>query len=253
MIIAQISDTHLLGRESDHPAASLRAECLRQCVADINRQQPDAVIFTGDTTQHGRPDEYEQLRELLATLEAPIYVVPGNRDDKAVMRAALDLSYVPATGSFVHYTIDDHDVRLVALDSTSRGERKGVFCRERQTWLDRVLSEKPDKPTIAFVHHPPFDVGDHYVGGYRRQDEATALGEVVGRHPQVEAFVCGHVHCLVERSWAGTDARVMPSVAADLRMDIDESGAGDRPAWMMHRLENGRGIISHVIVVDTDA
>jgi 3',5'-cyclic AMP phosphodiesterase CpdA len=252
--IAQISDTHLLGSDSDHPAAAQRADSLQRCVADINRAQPDVVIFTGDTTQHGRPEEYSQLRELLAPLDAPLYPVPGNRDDTDALRAAFDdLAFLPANGGFLHYVVDSHAARLVAIDSTLRGERKGVFCAERQAWLDAELSEQPDKPTVLFIHHPPFDVDDHYVGGYRHPEEAKALGNIVGRHEQVEAFICGHVHCLVERWWASTAARVMPSVAVDLRMDIDESGAGDQPAWLMHSLEAGQGISSRVIMVDTTA
>ena len=88
MLVAQISDTHILSPESDQPAASLRADCLRQTVADINAQRPDVVVMTGDTVQHGRPDEYARLRALLAPLQAPLYMVPGNRDDKNAMRAA---------------------------------------------------------------------------------------------------------------------------------------------------------------------
>ncbi len=49
MLIAHISDTHILAPDSDHPAAEMRAACLMRAVADINVQQPDAVIFTGDT------------------------------------------------------------------------------------------------------------------------------------------------------------------------------------------------------------
>ena len=67
MQIAQISDTHILAHASDHPSVRLRADWLRQCVADINNQQPDAVIFTGDTVQTGQPQEYEHLHELLET------------------------------------------------------------------------------------------------------------------------------------------------------------------------------------------
>ena len=88
MIIGHISDTHILAPASDHPAAQLRADCLRRCIADINRQQPDVVIFTGDTVQHGEPEEYAHLRELLAPLQAPLYLIPGNRDDNAALRSA---------------------------------------------------------------------------------------------------------------------------------------------------------------------
>lgn len=232
----------------------LRADCLRRCVADINRQQPDAVIFTGDTVQHGQPEEYAHLRELLAPLEAPLYLIPGNRDDNEVLRGFFpDRSYLPRTGDFLHYTIEHHALRLIAIDSTAVGERGGVFCPARQAWLEEVLSEQPDRPTLLFIHHPPFDVGDQYVGGYRRSEDAAALTDLVSRHPQVEGMLCGHVHWPVEQQWAGTSARIMPSVAVDLRKGIDETEAREQPVYMLHRLSNEIGFVSEARLVDTGA
>ncbi|HEY5644053.1 MAG TPA: phosphodiesterase [Woeseiaceae bacterium] len=244
MLIAQISDTHILSPESDRPAANLRADCLAQCVADINLQQPDAVILTGDTVQHGQPDEYALLRALLGPLQAPLYLVPGNRDDNDVLRAAFsDCACFAGAGDFLQYAIEDHAVRLVGLDSTLPGERKGRFCERRQDWLARTLEAQPDRPTLLFIHHPPFDVGDHYVGGYRLPEEAAALDAIVSRHPQVAGLLCGHVHWPVQREWAGTEARIMPSVAVDLRKGIDEDRARGRPIYLLHRV-SGEGLVS---------
>lgn len=243
MLIAQLSDTHILPPESDQPAASLRADCLRRCVADINDQQVDAVIFTGDTVQHGQPDEYRWLRELLAPLAAPLYIVPGNRDDKGAMREAFsDFAYLAGSGEFLEYAIDDFDTRLVGIDSTLAGERKGRFCELCQAWLERTLAEQPDRPTLLFIHHPPFDVGDHYVGGYRHPEEAQALEDIVARHGQVIGMLCGHVHWPIERKWAGTEARIMPSVAIDVRHGIDESE--ERPVYLLHQATGANGLVS---------
>ena len=250
MLVAQISDTHILVPESGHPAAQLRADCLRRTVADVNQQQPDAVIFTGDTVQHGRPEEYACLPQLLAPLNAPVYLVPGNRDDKDNMRAAFsDYGCMEATDEFLHYVIEEYDTRLVAIDSTLTGERKGRFCKARQDWLESVLAQQPDRPTLLFIHHPPFDVGDHYVGGYRRADEAKALEGIVRRHAHVVGLLCGHVHWPVERQWAGTQARIMPSVAVDVRKGVDEVEAEGRPIYLLHQLSATTGIASHARMV----
>ena len=245
MLIAQISDTHILSPESGQPAANLRADCLAQCVADINLQKPDVVVMTGDTVQHGQADEYARLRELLSPLRAPLYVVPGNRDDNDALRAAFsDCAYFSGTGDFLQYVIEDHAVRLVGLDSTLSGERKGRFCERRQEWLEQTLRAQPDRPTLLFIHHPPFDVGDHYVGGYRVPEEVAALNAIVGRHPQVTGLLCGHVHWLVQREWAGTAARIMPSVAVDVRKGIDEDAAKGRPIYFLHRVSGDAGLVS---------
>lgn len=209
------------------------------------------VIFTGDTVQHGQAHEYAFLRELLAPLEAPLFPVPGNRDDKKAMRAAFgDHSQLPNSGEFLHYAVDDYDVRLVGIDSTLAGERKGRFCEARQAWLDQTLSEQPERPTLLFIHHPPFDVDDHYIGGYRKPEEATALAEIVSRHSQVEGLLCGHVHWPVEREWAGTQARIMPSVAVDVRKGVDESVARERPIYKLHRLSGVKSLSSEARMVD---
>jgi 3',5'-cyclic AMP phosphodiesterase CpdA len=245
MLIAQISDTHILAPDSDEPSADLRADCLRRTVEDVNAQRPDVVIFTGDTVQHGQPEEYARLRELLAPLEAPLYLVPGNRDDNNVLRESFsDKSYLSTAGGFLHYEIDEHDVRLIAIDSTASGERKGRFCAEREARLDAVLSEQPERATLLFIHHPPFDVDDHYVGGYRQPEEAVALENIVVRNPQIVGLLCGHVHWLVEREWAGVQARIMPSIAVDVRKGIDENDAQGRPIYLLHRVSAQTRLVS---------
>ena len=245
MLIAQISDTHILASGDEHPSAELRADCLARVVADINEQRPDVVLFTGDTVQHGRTDEYARLRALLKPLTAPLYLVPGNRDDNTTLREAFgDTDCLPEAGDFLHYAVDAYPVRFVALDSTAPDERKGRYCDERQQWLAATLADEPERPTLLFIHHPPFDVDDHYVGGYRVPDEARALTDIVERHRQIKGLLCGHVHWLVERAWAGTQARIMPSVAVDVRKGIDETEAQQRPIYWLHTVDADAGLVS---------
>jgi Icc protein len=251
MLIAQISDTHIFCDKSNHASASQRARCLSRCISDINLQQPDVVIFTGDTVQHGTPEEYNHLRRLLAPLKPSLYLVPGNRDNKPEMRAAFkDQPYIPQEGPFLHYTIDDYPIRLIALDSTEPEERKGVFCSERQEWLEKALKEKPDSPTILFIHHPPFDVGGHYTSGYRYPDQAIALTKLVSRHTQIKQLLCGHVHCLFRCDWAGTNATTMPSIAVDVRRHMGKIQSQQQPAYMLHRLTSESTLVSEIRVVE---
>lgn len=249
MIIAQISDTHILARSSDQSAGAARAEALRRCVADINRQGADAVIHTGDTVHHGTAEEYAHLSEILAGLQAPLFLIPGNRDRRDALSGAFGhLSYLPANGEFLHYAIDDYPIRLVALDSVDAGERKGAFCARRLAWLEETLAREPDRPTILFIHHPPFDIPRHFVGGYRRPHEAGDLTAAVARHPQVKRLLCGHVHCLHREPWAGTVATIMPSVAADLRKDGD-AAIDAAPLYLLHVASNGGALASHTRIV----
>ena len=249
MIIAQISDTHILAKSSDLSVGASRAENLRRCIADINRQGVDVVVHTGDSVQDGLAEEYAHLREILADLEAPLFLVPGNRDRQDALRHALDqYSYFPKSGDFLHYVVEDLPMRLVALDSVVPGERKGVFCAQRLAWLEETLAREPERPTLLFMHHPPFDIEPHYVGGYRRQQEAEDLAALVGRHSQVKRLLCGHVHCLHRENWGGTLATTMPSVAVDLRKGVDEA-IEDAPLYFLHAASNDGELTSRMQVV----
>jgi phage-related protein len=60
------------------------------------------------------------------------------------------------------------------------------------------------------------------------------------------------VHWPVECDWAGTQARIMPSVAVDLRKGIDENEAREQPIYVLHRLNGDGGIVSQARRVGAD-
>lgn len=234
MLIAQISDTHILAESSDRPEAGSRAENLRRCVADIMRLDPapDIVIHTGDTTQTGAAGDYNRLKSLLAPLDIPVFPTPGNRDQRENFHDAFGTERPDAP--FLHYAVEHLPVRLIALDSTEAGTNLGVFCTVRARWLDETLAAAPDRPTILFIHHPPFDLGRFYVDGYRNPADRSALADVIGRHSQVSRLLCGHCHRSNHLAWAGTEATTMASVACDVRYGVDAARLGQTPIYQLH-------------------
>jgi 3',5'-cyclic AMP phosphodiesterase CpdA len=247
MLIAQISDTHILAETSDRPEAGSRAEDLRRCVADIGRfdPQPDAVIHTGDTVQTGAPAEYAHLHKLLSPLEPRVYPAPGNRDDRDNFRAAFGVGGAP----FLHYAVDDLPVRLIALDSVEPPSPKGVFCPDRLRWLDETLAAAPARPTILFIHQPPFDLEPHYTNGYREPAERDALAAVVRRHRQVRRLMCGHCHRSSLLAWAGTEASSMASVACDVRKGVDAEHLADTPMYQLHAVSEDGAVTTQTRLV----
>jgi 3',5'-cyclic AMP phosphodiesterase CpdA len=161
MIIGQITDTHVLpegrklGNLIDTNAQLEAAVCL------LNRLStpPDAVLVTGDLTDDGECESYAVLRARLAALDSPFYLIPGNHDRRqALVDAFPDHAYLPRTG-YLQYAIEDHAVRLIALDTLVEGSEDGALCEERLAWLDAALAAEPDRPALVFMHHPPFESG----------------------------------------------------------------------------------------------
>jgi Icc protein len=151
------------------------------------------VLVSGDLADNAADTEYEQVRELLAPLRAPIYVLPGNHDDRCALHRHFGVPGVD--GEPVQYAVDLGPLRLVVLDTTRPGEDPGALDAERLGWLDAELATTPEVPTLLAMHHPPLSTG------VRAWDELGlpvadrwALGEVVERHPQVRRIVAGHVH-----------------------------------------------------------
>src|SRR5581483_692871 len=111
---------------------------------------PDAVIVTGDLAGTPTDGEYEQARAQLARLSAPVYVLPGNHDDRAMLGRHFDIA--PAAGDTLSYVADLGSIRLVALDTQCPGHAGGQIDRVRVEWLDRALREDRSTPTLLAMH-----------------------------------------------------------------------------------------------------
>jgi 3',5'-cyclic-AMP phosphodiesterase len=263
MLIAQISDSHVVapGKLFRCPAQGAAPDAervyrefdtapyLARAVAALNAlaPRPDLVVHTGDLVDHGEPDEYERLRDLLAPLSMPAFVIPGNHDAREPLRNAFRADgYLPAEG-YLLYTVEDYPLRIVALDTLVAGKHGGVLCAEQLSWLDRTLAAQPDRPTVVLMHHPPFATGITYMDGYGL-DNAAGLAEIVARHPQIERILCGHLHRAIDRRFAGTVAGTAPSTAHQIRVnlvpDARISFNFEPPGYQLHLWQDG-ALVTH--------
>jgi 3',5'-cyclic AMP phosphodiesterase CpdA len=252
MIIAQITDLHA-GRRVEMPGGALDTfESLERAVAHLNalRPAPDVVLATGDLSHDTGPGDYARLKAALAPLAMPLYVIPGNHDDPANLLAAFASDgYLPAAGRFLHYVVEGHPLRLVALDTTLPGEEAGALCAERLAWLKARLEEAPGQPTLVFMHHPPFETGIPFFDRIGCRGGA-AMGAIVARHPQVEAVLCGHVHRAIALRWHGTVVQVTPSTGYQYPLELREAEpigpVLEPPACRICVWTPGVGLVSHL-------
>lgn len=255
MLIAQISDMHINERGAAGITGADAIGNLQTCVARLNTLDPppDLVLATGDLVKDGAPGEYAVLREILDPLRAPLYVIPGNHDIREALSEAFeDAAYLPSGGALMNYTIEDYPVRLLALDTVVPGALHGLLDAERLAWLEARLSEAPERPSIVFMHHPPFKIGIKMMDGMRCSGGA-ALGAIIQGNPQVERILCGHVHRAVHVRFHGTAASAAPSTAAQLALDLSGEvdltsiWSDEPPAFMLHLWQPGEGLASHVV------
>lgn len=249
MLIAQLTDTHIRKPGSLAYDVVDTARYLEAAVAHLLTlaPRPDAVIVTGDITDFDGAEEYARFIELLRPLPMPVFPVPGNHDSSAGVRAAFpDVARRMGDGK-AHYVVDDFPLRLVMLDSTVPGRPHGEIGAEGLAFLDRALSQAPDRPALVALHHPPFLTGIRHMDAQNLSD-APALEEVIRRHPQVTAVVCGHVHRAVSATFAGVAATIAPAPAHSVSLSLDPAAPPtfhmEPPSLALHVLEEGR-LVTH--------
>jgi 3',5'-cyclic-AMP phosphodiesterase len=242
VLLAQLSDLHV-GAAWDGIDPEPRLEQVIEAVRSLPNPV-DAVVVTGDVTAAGSEEQARLARRLLDRFEGPVFVLPGNHDDRATLRAAFDL---PGEGGEpVDYAADVGELRLIALDSNVPRQDAGAFDRQQLQWLDAELAVDPQRPTLLAMHHPPLVTGIADWDGINLvASERQALAEVVARHPQLRAIVGGHLHRIAGSVLAGCPVISAPSTYLQVLPDYEPDFEGEDfrwtgpPGFALHVLKDG--------------
>ena len=131
-------------------------------------------------------------------------------------------------------------------------QRRRPLCDERLAWLERTLAAAPDRPTLIIMHHPPFRTGITQSDTLGLEG-ADRLRDIVGRNPQIERLLCGHVHRSIHVRFAGTIASIAPSTAHQVALDLRQDGPSvfvmEPPGYQLHLWDEGTGLVSHTAVI----
>jgi 3',5'-cyclic AMP phosphodiesterase CpdA len=254
MIIAQISDTHL---ELNSPDADQRIADFERTIAAINTLDPapDVVVHTGDIVHNGRQDEYARAVSILAKARMPVYVLAGNKDNRANLRAAFSThGYLAADSDFIDYAVERFPVRLIAIDTLSESSNKGDFCLARAGRLINLIDAEDTKPIAIFAHHPPFEVS---VGpdplNFEAPEMMLRLRQVLQNSFRVVASFSGHVHRAAEGRIGNIPATVVPCIATTLRKGEYPAYMKRRPVYYVHRFDPRWGFTTETRIAGTES
>ena len=242
--LAQISDTHV--RADDGGSAALQ---LRRAMTQAAEYGADVILLTGDLVNDAREDEYVALAEAISNPPAPLYLMPGNHDDRGLLRRFFPQhTYLPREGA-LHFAIENFPVRIVALDDIVPGQTHGLLRRSGAEWLESALSVERGKPTIVALHHPPFLTHDLLFDKIGLLD-AEEFATVVARHRQVLRVICGHHHRVAFGQAAHAPVIVAPSSSWTYGLAMTDGQqiapkTSEQPGWVLHAWTASGGIASH--------
>ena len=252
LLIAQISDLHIKRPGALAYGQVDTAAALTRCVAALNRfrPRPELVVISGDLADTPKAEEYEHLKRLLAPLEIDFAAVPGNHDNRELMRAALPQDGTPAQGAInLTRTVGELDVLLI--DSSMPGTNYGTLDAATLQWLDVTLAASTARPALLFLHHPPFVTGIPHMDVQNLRN-ADALAGILHRHPRVRLVAAGHVHRAMLTTFAGIATTICPApnhaVALDVGAGLPPSLKIEPPAFHLHAWFPGEGfggVVTH--------
>lgn len=165
----------------------------------VKREQPDAIIMTGDLTMRARTAEFEAAAEWLESLGRPVTVEVGNHDlplYNLFARFVRPYKRYKRLERMIERPLEIDGVAIVPLKTTARFQfrwdwSKGYVGPKALARTLKLIDRVP-KGDLIFIaaHHPLVDVGTKSSG--ETDGGAAALDAVVaaGAH----AVLSGHVH-----------------------------------------------------------
>lgn len=200
---AQVTDTHVGGATG--------ADDLRRTVLDLNQQQGiDFVILSGDVTEFGSDEELALAKQILDSLNLPLYVIPGNHDSNWSESGANSFRKVFAAETFF---FEHNGVQFIGTTSGPNMRMSpGQIPRENLVWMDSIFKAHPDqqKPLIAINHYP---LDSSLNNWYENIDRIKTKN--------VQLALCGHGHINKLYDWEG-----IPGVMARSNLRAKEEVGG---------------------------
>ncbi|MBT3429932.1 MAG: phosphodiesterase [Proteobacteria bacterium] len=234
MKIIHVTDTHfipagqtLYGRDP--------ATALERCIADINRNHPDAerCVITGDLTHWGEPEAFDHLKQHLDQLKVPLRLLVGNHDNRDIFRQRFGDHPCDENG-FIQSVEDLPVGRFIYLDTNKPGHHEGWYCEQRMQWLEEQFAAAKGKDLYLFMHHPPFDIGIPALDRISLVQKG-AFSEVVKPHrDQIRHLFFGHIHRPLSGSWLGIPISSLRAMNHQVQLDLTNAalkGNFEPPAY----------------------
>ena len=253
LTFVHISDTHIAPRGTVAYDTDT-AQNLRNVAERVREMELGAAcfIFSGDLSNHGEPESYEYLRDIIdeefRPFGAPILLGLGNHDTRVPFRQVILGQYDAADESEPYcYSQMVGDLKVIMLDSVIPGRVHGLLGEAQRAWLNTELTVGAPGGQIVVLHHPSLPRGVPRPDDYLLEDRAE-FGEILARH-DVMAVLCGHSHVPTTGLFARTLHVAAPATAYQLDPSMREGGRGLSGAgFNLCTVRDGRLMVNPVML-----
>lgn len=210
----RIGNLGLSSNPGETPFASMQLQGL---VDTVKAAGIDTLVVNGDCTDSNQPEEYDEFIRVMNTFGEfgkNWFVTRGNhdvhppglpningfrgRDIRRGKTAIPDYFSQRLVPTQQHWSTRIGEVLLIGIDTAEFGYAGGRINERQMRAIRAELADDPDRPTIAFAHHPMTqDAAHSHLGGESfmlDSQQAKVLQTVLAATPGVKGVFAGHTH-----------------------------------------------------------
>jgi 3',5'-cyclic AMP phosphodiesterase CpdA len=193
----QISDSHMGFNKPANPDV---IATLKAAVDKVNAlpTAPEFILHTGDISHLSKPEEFDNVQQILKSLNREIFFVPGEHDvlndDGANFRERFGRN--PQGQGW--YGFDKNGVHFIGLVNVMnlKAGGLGTLGSEQLEWLEKDVKHlKHSTPIVVFAHIPLWTVYPQW--GWGTDDSAQALS-YLKKFGSV-TVLNGHIHQTMQK------------------------------------------------------
>ncbi len=183
----------------------------------------DVILVTGDVIQDESPLAYRHFRDRMASLELPVFALPGNHDVRDLMRTSLTEAPFSYCGSR-----ESRGWKLICLDSCIDGRAGGRITATELRRLDKEVRASTASHVMVALHHPPVPMHSRWLDTVGLEDGAAFLARLA-EYRKVRIVVAGHVHQDYDALHNGIRVIATPSTCRQFAPQSDEFAVDANP------------------------
>ncbi len=177
----------------------------------LNSLDIDFLLLPGDLTQNGEKLNHDWLKNKLATLSYPVYVIPGNHDVPSLLGSETVIAFDDFPFHYQDFGYQNSNnldysceiasnLQLIALNSNNfddHGKQRGYLTDDQFIWLENTLSTFEHQTILIMIHHNIIehlpDQSDHILGKRYMLENSSRLLALLKKY-QVKFIFTGHLH-----------------------------------------------------------
>ena len=245
MNIVQITDLHIVkdkeGKINNFNTFQAASEVVRHVAK--HQKNIDYLILTGDISDDGTPESYENLREILSPVEHKVLFIPGNHDSLENLN-----NFRNSISGDNKFIIEDSEWIIFMFDTKKHNSPNGQLKTDEIDSCIRIIDKNPQKNVIMFLHHHPIMIGSASMDKMIIEN-AYLLLDIVKNNDRVKGVFWGHIHNVYESKLnqallLSTPSTCFQSLPKSKTFTIDRNA---KPGYRVIRL-NEAGLVSSEVV-----